>query len=365
VDTKGGCFVIHTVYAYTAIRYINPRVAIENNNTLRPARARGARADGRARPRSRTPTTPTRTNASAENADANQRERTRVMTTAPAYGAATHEDVLLGVDDERAGVSVGGRRRALVALAATSCVVALATYGGANAFLFGIAPDPKAKPVPATATYTLDAKCIDGSPVFGAHRGFFTATITGASVVKHNYGTHDFFEYGERIPMQNLGGGRFTLTTSEVDWEWSFVLENSRGEFLYEAGGITSALGRTSVDASIPLEDKKCIQKYGKYFNRVRTIDISASNPTYTFGTCEPGCPPPPHLLRPLRLRWSELLHHPCSSQRVAVGSAWPSPATQACPSVSLAPSRRRTVLRLKRMFEQSLGTPSNKAAAL
>lgn len=216
------------------------------------------------------------------------------MTPAPAYGAVKGEEVILSVVDERAGTSVVGRRRALVAIAVTSCVVAIAAYGRRNVGSFGIAPHPHEKPVPATATFTLDAKCIDGSPVFGAHSGFFTSTITGASVVKHNYGSNDFFEYGQRIPMQNLGRGRFTLTTSAVDWEWSFVLENARGEYLYEAGGHNSALGRTSTDPSIPARDKTCIQKYGKYFNRVRTIDISAGNPTYTFGTCEPGCPPPP-----------------------------------------------------------------------
>jgi len=161
-------------------------------------------------------------------------------------------------------------------------------------YALGIAPLPHVKPVPKTATFTLDAKCVDDAPTAGAHAGFFTSPITGAAVVKHNYGEDDFFSYGQKIPMQLVSNKKFTLTTDQVDWEWSFVLENARGEYLYEAGQSGSPLGRTWTSTAVKNADKHCIQQYGKYFNRVRTIDTNSAAPSYTFGTCDAACPPPP-----------------------------------------------------------------------
>lgn len=242
-----------------------------------------------------------------------------------AYGAAPKADVEAAEREHQTTTTTRARawtHRAFGGLAVASCA-ALALYGSSKVSSFGIAPLPNEKPVPATATFKLDAKCIDGSPIFGAKHGFFSAQITGASVVKHNFGETDFFSYENRIPMTNLGGGKFTLTTDAVDWEWSFVLTNARGEYLYEAGEIDSPLGITATDLDIPDANKACIQKYGKYFNRVRTIDASAGNPSYTFGTCDKVCPPPPPPAppapSPLERTSTDFLPQPSSGGRASV----------------------------------------------
>jgi len=213
------------------------------------------------------------------------------------YGAVPR-----GVDVERAsegGVDVDAQhpRRSRVYAAAVSLAAVAGVLGVSmmrSKYTLGIAPLPHVKPVPKTATFTLDAKCVDDAPTAGAHAGFFTSPITGAAVVKHNYGEDDFFSYGQKIPMQLVSNKKFTLTTDQVDWEWSFVLENARGEYLYEAGQSGSPLGRTWTSTAVKNADKHCIQQYGKYFNRVRTIDTNSAAPSYTFGTCDAACPPPP-----------------------------------------------------------------------
>lgn len=213
------------------------------------------------------------------------------------YGAVPR-----GVDVERAsegGVDVDAQhpRRSRVYAAAVGLAAVAGVLGVSmmrSKYTLGIAPLPHVKPVSKTATFTLDAKCVDDAPTAGAHAGFFASPITGAAVVKHNYGEDDFFSYGQKIPMQLVSNKKFTLTTDQVDWEWSFVLENARGEYLYEAGQSGSPLGRTWTSTAVKNADKRCIQQYGKYFNRVRTIDTNSAAPSYTFGTCDAACPPPP-----------------------------------------------------------------------
>lgn len=211
-----------------------------------------------------------------------------------AYGAAPRAADVESASQGAEHVGQHQRRGPPVGLAAVVGVLGLGAAVMRSKYALGIAPLPSAKPVPKTATFKLDANCIDDAPTKGAHAGFFTSPITGAAVVKHNYGENDFFSYGERIPMTLTAFKKFELTTDEVDWEWSFVLMNARGEFLYEAGELNSPLGRTMTNDAVKDREKTCIQKYGKYFNRVRTIDTNAAAPSYTFGTCDAVCPPPP-----------------------------------------------------------------------
>jgi hypothetical protein len=70
-------------------------------------------------------------------------------------------------------------------------------------YALGIAPLPNVKPVPKTATFSLDAKCVDDAPTAGAHRGFFTSPITGAAIVKHNYGEDEFSSTVRRFPWSS------------------------------------------------------------------------------------------------------------------------------------------------------------------
>jgi len=213
------------------------------------------------------------------------------------YGTAPRAVDVESASEDGVRVDAQHPRRSRVYAAAVGLAAVAGVLGVLmmrSKYALGIAPLPHVKPVPKTATFSLDAKCVDGAPTAGAHRGFFTSPITGAAVVKHNYGEDDFFSYGEKIPMQLVEFKKFTLTTDQVDWEWSFVLENARGEYLYEAGQSSSPLGRTWTSDAVKLADKQCIQKYGKYFNRVRTIDTNAAAPSYAFGTCDAVCPPPP-----------------------------------------------------------------------
>ena len=226
------------------------------------------------------------------------------MPPAATYGAAPPaSDVELGADaaqhPKRASSSAWTTtRRVAVGLAAVAGVLGVSTLRSSASLRSRLdvyeAPLPEEKTVPGTATFTLDANCIDDAPTTGAHQGFFTSPITGAAIVRHNYQTTGFFKYEDKIPMNALGNKKFSLTTDQVDWEWSFVLENARGEFLYEAGQEHSPLFVTAQSETVPTDKKSCIQNYGLYWNRVRTKDFDVGSPSYTFGTCDRSCPPPP-----------------------------------------------------------------------
>ena len=156
----------------------------------------------------------------------------------------------------------------------------------------GIAPVRK---VADTATYTLDVGCASESTK-AMNEGFFAngATIVGAKLVHHNLGTTSFFEYKRALGMTLASDDgyrkKFTLTTNAVNFEYGFALVNNRGEYLYEIGDKKSPLK----EAFTTNERLNCVQKYGKYFNRVRTMDKDPKKVDFAFGSCAAECPPPP-----------------------------------------------------------------------
>jgi len=104
-------------------------------------------------------------------------------------------------------------------------------------------------------------------------------------IVRHNYGTQRFFEPADAIKMDRVilpGDERgYRVTTDQVDFEFGFAYKNLlTGEWLYEIGEKGSA----------PLSMGNCTQRYGKYFNRVMTLEDPDADIEYVWGTCDTQC---------------------------------------------------------------------------
>ena len=145
-------------------------------------------------------------------------------------------------------------------------------------YTYSLAPEPQGVQQPVQ--FQVDTKCISAE-VKGKFSDFFAKNITGAYVVKHNFGTYDFFNFEDAIKMTDgisevvkcmstvLGlvcpekDGRYMVTTDQVDFEWGFALENEDGAVLYEIG-----------KAGAPLAEKPCddIQLHHPYWNRIMTV---------------------------------------------------------------------------------------------
>jgi len=76
----------------------------------------------------------------------------------------------------------------------------------------------------------------------------------------------------------------YTLTTNEVDWEYGFELENSRGETFLE-------IGKVDKSHPVPLQKETCAQRFGQYFNRVLTDEDDPNTVSYVWGDCGAQCP--------------------------------------------------------------------------
>jgi hypothetical protein len=156
-----------------------------------------------------------------------------------------------------------------------------------------------AAPVVATTTAGTFTVVVDScvlDELRSTHPQFFSygAHIVGAKLIHHNLGTTEFFEWEQAIDMPAVagsGGKKYRVTTSAVDFEYGFALVNSVGEYLYEIG--TKAT-RAPLSGAYVADEDNCVQKYGYYFNRVRSRDKTPNNVEFLFGSCASECPPPP-----------------------------------------------------------------------
>ena len=110
---------------------------------------------------------------------------------------------------------------------------------------------------------------------------FWFSPIAAAYIVRHNYGTSDFFSMDGALRMdrRELSDGLYgySLTTDQVDFEYGYALENKRGEVWYEIGAVPA-----------PLFGENCAQMYGSYYNRIAPQDPEK---TFVFGSCAHACP--------------------------------------------------------------------------
>ena len=110
---------------------------------------------------------------------------------------------------------------------------------------------------------------------------FWFSPPKNAYIVKHNYGSGDFFSLDGAVKMtrKELSDGvyGYEATTDQVDWEYGYALENDKGEVWYEVGANPA-----------PLYAENCTQQYGSYYNRIAPSDDVKSN---VFGSCQKECP--------------------------------------------------------------------------
>merc|ERR1712159_899258 len=99
-------------------------------------------------------------------------------------------------------------------------------------------------------------------------------------IVRHNYGSQRFFEKADAIKMELVilpGDERgYRVTTDKVNFEFGFAYKNLlTNEWLYEIGAKNKA----------PLSLGNCVQRYGKFFNRVMTIEDPDADIEYVWGS--------------------------------------------------------------------------------
>lgn len=209
------------------------------------------------------------------------------------YGAVTRD----AVEEERPLIG-GARARvrkshasAFGALLAVAGLAGLAMRRGARARA-GIAP---VYAVEGSSTFTVDVgPCAITSDLRAKNPEFFSSGVAGVRLARHNLKTDSFFEWEDalvmdEVPNQPAYRRKFSLTTNEVNFEYGFVLVNRRGDYLYEIGEHSSP-----IVSAWKVGESTCVQKYGDYFNRVRTLDANPSEVNFVFGSCESECPPPP-----------------------------------------------------------------------
>ena len=143
---------------------------------------------------------------------------------------------------------------------------------------------PPAKTVAAgtnpSSTFTLFTQC-KTQEVKYLNPDFWFSPLVNAYIVKHNYGTGDFFSLDGAVKMtrKELSDGvyGYEATTDQVDWEYGYALQNKRGEVWYEIGANPA-----------PLYAEPCTQMYGSYYNRIASNDATKSS---LFGSCLNACP--------------------------------------------------------------------------
>jgi hypothetical protein len=190
--------------------------------------------------------------------------------------------------------SVGTMRNlVLVALASTLVVVGIGAWtvgsekvrdGKFGMNDWSLEPPPEKPNAPNPILFELSAGCIDES-VKASRPGFFSRDIVAAYVARHNYETNSFFDiekHGLKMHRKQKSATErcyqraagticpesddvFELFSTEVNWEWGYVLKNDLGALFYEIGQINQH----------PLHGRTCkdTQKYGKYWNRLATLE--------------------------------------------------------------------------------------------
>ena len=146
-----------------------------------------------------------------------------------------------------------------------------------------LAPKPTASEMHATRTFTLHTQCMDRETKLGMAEFFYTGAPEGY-LVRHNYGSTSFFERHHALKMERVvldsEERAWRVTTNDVNFEYGFAFRNPvTGDWRYEIGSYDS-----------PLAKAPCIQRYGKYFNRVTTLE-KTTNIDYVYGLCNKTCP--------------------------------------------------------------------------
>jgi len=132
--------------------------------------------------------------------------------------------------------------------------------------------------------YTVHTAC-KPRELAQAHASFFLDGDKEGYLVKHNYGSTDFFSEKNAIRMtrQKLPSGNeygYVVDTDAANFEYGFALKNTAtGEWLYEIGDLDS-----------PLAKESCTQKYWPHFNRVRTLEENKESIEYVYGSCDHDC---------------------------------------------------------------------------
>lgn len=147
-----------------------------------------------------------------------------------------------------------------------------------------IAPTPGIENTPATFVVRTFCK---SEALKKNHADFWLDGEKEAYVVRHDYGSKSFFDSGEGIKMERVmlnetsGERGYRIETDAVDFEYGFAMKNlETGAWLYEIGEGSEAM----------LYNEPCVQQYGSYFNRVRTIEPDPNDISYVFGECNAKC---------------------------------------------------------------------------
>jgi len=147
-----------------------------------------------------------------------------------------------------------------------------------------LAPDPTG--TQGAVTFKLHTYCKTDATK-QSHGEFFLTGSKEAYVVRHNFGGSKFFDINDGIKMDRVkfGGGEwgYQVTTNQVDFEWGFALKNEDGD---SDADVLMEIGKS--DSLLAYEN--CTQRYGKYFNRVMTLE-TGSKREFVFGSCDDVCP--------------------------------------------------------------------------
>lgn len=148
-----------------------------------------------------------------------------------------------------------------------------------------LAPLPNAHeraPDRAPITFKLYTQCKTREVKVAGGEFWFSAP-KAAYIVRHNFESDKFFTKKNRIKMERkeLSDGLYgyEVTTSHVDFEYGFELENAAGNSYKDIG------------ASTTLRRESCVQRYGEFFNRVVTLNRGQSTIGAVFGDCDSVCP--------------------------------------------------------------------------
>ena len=178
------------------------------------------------------------------------------------------------------GLGASGAVAALIAVArATGAVGSTWTPARGRPWL---APAPTRSERGAERTFTLHTQCMDRATKLAMAEFTYTGAPEGY-LVRHDYGSKSFFEHDRAVKMERVvldNEERAWRVTTKANFEFGFALRNAvTGEWRQEIGSFHS-----------PLAKAPCAQRYGKYFNRVVTLE-KAGPIDYVYGSCDTTCP--------------------------------------------------------------------------
>lgn len=143
----------------------------------------------------------------------------------------------------------------------------------------GVLLAPAPSDLSPTVTFTLRTAC-KTTQLAEDRAAFFMDGEKEAYVVRHNYGTGEFFKNATKGPGKALKMERVTLdgeergyrlTTNEVNFEFGFAIRNvETGEWLYEIGKSDSPLGKEKCTQKVRVFQSCAHERVGCVSSRVR-----------------------------------------------------------------------------------------------